>query len=52
VLTSALTALLSFGSLSLTSMPALQSFGMTLAVGIALSALLSPMVSSMESRES
>ncbi|KND61946.1 membrane protein, exporter [Candidatus Burkholderia verschuerenii] len=37
-----LSALLSFGSLSLTSMPALQSFGMTLSVGIALSALLSP----------
>jgi predicted exporter len=43
VLLSAATALLSFGTLALTSMPALRSFGMTLAPGIACSALFAPM---------
>ena len=42
VLLSALTALLSFGLLSLSSMPALRDFGLTLLFGIAFTALLVP----------
>jgi len=42
VLLSAATTLLSFGSLGLSAMPALKSFGATLALGIAVSVLLSP----------
>jgi predicted exporter len=43
VLLSAATTLLSFGTLALSSMPALASFGLTLALGIAASVLLAPM---------
>ena len=46
VLLSAITALLSFGLLSLSSMPALRDFGVTLLLGIALTALLVPMSTS------
>ncbi|MFC0399281.1 MMPL family transporter [Paraburkholderia rhizosphaerae] len=42
VLLSAATTLLSFGTLGASSMPALHSFGVTLALGIAVSALLAP----------
>ena len=42
VLLSALTALLSFGLLALSSMPALRDFGLTLLLGIAFTALLVP----------
>lgn len=42
VLLSAITALLSFGLLSLSSMPALRGFGLTLLLGIAFTALLVP----------
>ena len=42
VLLSALTALLSFGLLSLSSLPALRDFGLTLLLGIAFTALLVP----------
>ncbi|HET8899752.1 MAG TPA: hypothetical protein VFN09_13360 [Rhodanobacteraceae bacterium] len=42
VLLSALTALLSFGLLSFSSMPALAHFGLTLLLGIAFTALLVP----------
>lgn len=42
VLLSAVTALLSFGLLSLSSMPALRSFGLTLLLGIAFIAVLVP----------
>lgn len=42
VLLSALTALLSFGLLSLSSMPALSGFGLTLLLGIGFTALLVP----------
>jgi predicted exporter len=42
VLLSAATTLLSFGSLGLSDMPALKSFGATLALGIAVSVLLAP----------
>lgn len=42
VLLSAATALLSFGLLSLSSMPALRSFGLTLLLGIAFIAVLVP----------
>jgi predicted exporter len=42
VLLSALTALLSFGLLSLSSMPALRGFGLTLLLGIGCTALLVP----------
>ena len=42
VLLSALTALLSFGLLSLSPMPALRDFGLTLLLGIAFTALLVP----------
>ncbi|WP_266159178.1 MMPL family transporter [Dyella silvatica] len=43
VLLSAVTALLSFGLLALSSMPALRHFGLTLLLGIAFTALLVPM---------
>ncbi len=43
VLLSAATTLLSFGLLGISTMPALRSFGITLALGIAGSALLAPM---------
>ncbi len=42
VLLSALTALLSFGLLALSSMPALRDFGLTLLLGITFTALLVP----------
>ncbi|QWT20810.1 MMPL family transporter [Bacillus sp. NP157] len=42
VLLSAVTALLSFGLLALSSMPALQHFGLTLLLGIGFTALLAP----------
>jgi predicted exporter len=42
VLLSALTALLSFGLLSLASLPALRDFGLTLLLGIAFTAVLVP----------
>ncbi|MBA2078840.1 MMPL family transporter [Rhodanobacter sp. PCA2] len=42
VLLSALTALLSFGLLSLSSLPALRDFGLTLLLGIGFTALLVP----------
>ncbi|SEA19814.1 MMPL family transporter [Paraburkholderia sartisoli] len=42
VLLSASTTLLSFGLLALSAMPALKSFGATLALGIAVSVLLAP----------
>jgi len=43
VLLSAATALLSFGMLGLSSMPALRDFGMTLAMGIAIAVALAPL---------
>lgn len=43
VLLSAITALLSFGLLALSSMPALRHFGLTLLLGIGFTALLVPM---------
>ncbi|WJF91338.1 MMPL family transporter [Paraburkholderia bonniea] len=43
VLLSAATTLLSFGLLTLSAMPALHSFGMTLALGIAVSVLFAPL---------
>jgi predicted exporter len=42
VLLSAVTALLSFGLLALSSMPALRDFGFTLLLGIGFTALLVP----------
>ena len=42
VLLSAATTLLSFGMLGMSAMPALRSFGATLALGIAVSVLLAP----------
>jgi predicted exporter len=42
VLLSAITALLSFGLLALSSMPALRDFGLTLLLGIGFTALLVP----------
>jgi predicted exporter len=42
VLLSAATTLLSFGLLAMSAMPALRSFGATLAIGIAVSVLLAP----------
>ena len=49
VLLSAITALLSFGLLALSSMPALREFGLTLLLGIGFTALLVP--ASMPARE-
>jgi predicted exporter len=43
VMLSAATTLLSFGLLGMSEMPALQSFGATLALGIAVSVLLAPL---------
>jgi len=43
VLLSAATALLSFGMLGLSAMPALRDFGMTLAMGIAIAVALAPL---------
>ena len=42
VLLSAITALLSFGLLALSSMPALRDFGLTLLLGIGFTVLLVP----------
>jgi predicted exporter len=42
VLLSAVTALLSFGLLALSTMPALRHFGLTLLLGIGFTALLAP----------
>ncbi|EEA00467.1 putative drug efflux pump, RND superfamily [Burkholderia sp. H160] len=50
VLLSAATALLSFGMLGISAMPALKSFGMTLALGIAAAVLLAPIGMPSESR--
>lgn len=44
VLLSAATTLLSFGLLAFSSMPALSGFGLTLLLGVCVSALLAPMV--------
>jgi predicted exporter len=46
VLLSAVTALLSFGLLALSTMPALQHFGLTLLLGIGFTALLAPVSAS------
>lgn len=48
VLLSAGTTLLSFGMLAFSQMPALSSFGLTLLLGIAISALLAPMLLSFD----
>ncbi|MGQ7936810.1 MMPL family transporter [Paraburkholderia sp. D1E] len=50
VLLSAATTLLSFGMLGTSAMPALKSFGATLALGIAVSVLLAPIGMPSESR--
>jgi predicted exporter len=50
VLLSAATTLLSFGMLGMSAMPALKSFGATLACGIAVSVLLAPIGMPSESR--
>ncbi|WP_144138400.1 MMPL family transporter [Paraburkholderia sp. BCC1884] len=50
VLLSAATTLLSFGMLGMSAMPALQSFGATLALGILVSVLLAPIGMPSESR--
>jgi predicted exporter len=50
VLLSAATTLLSFGMLGISAMPALKSFGATLALGIAVSVLLAPIGMPPESR--
>ncbi|HEX3637858.1 MAG TPA: MMPL family transporter [Paraburkholderia sp.] len=50
VLLSAATTLLSFGMLGMSAMPALKSFGATLALGIAVSVLLAPIGMPTESR--
>jgi predicted exporter len=50
VLLSAATTLLSFGMLGMSAMPALKSFGVTLALGIAVSVLLAPIGMPSESR--
>ncbi|PRY03749.1 MMPL family transporter [Paraburkholderia sp. BL25I1N1] len=50
VLLSAATTLLSFGMLGMSAMPALKSFGATLALGIAVSVLLAPISMPSESR--
>ncbi len=50
VLLSAATTLLSFGMLGMSAMPALKSFGATLALGIAVSVLLAPIGMPSESR--
>jgi predicted exporter len=50
VLLSAATTLLSFGMLGMSAMPALKTFGATLALGIAVSVLLAPIGMPSESR--
>jgi predicted exporter len=50
VLLSAATTLLSFGMLGMSAMPALKSFGATLALGIAVAVLLAPIGMPSESR--
>ena len=50
VLLSSATTLLSFGMLGMSAMPALKSFGATLALGIAVSVLLAPIGMPSESR--
>ncbi|HEV7804087.1 MAG TPA: MMPL family transporter [Burkholderiales bacterium] len=50
VVLAAITTLLSFGLLAMSSTPALQSFGFTLAVGVTVAALLSPTVLSFRGR--
>jgi predicted exporter len=50
VLLSAATTLLSFGMLAMSAMPALKSFGATLALGIAVAVLLAPIGMPLESR--
>ncbi len=50
VLLSAATTLLSFGMLGMSAMPALKSFGATLALGIAVSVLLAPIGMPSDSR--
>ncbi|SIT40316.1 putative exporter [Paraburkholderia ribeironis] len=50
VLLSAATTLLSFGMLGMSAMPALKSFGATLALGIAIAVLLAPIGMPSESR--
>ncbi|MET3246457.1 putative exporter [Burkholderia sp. OAS925] len=50
VLLSAATTLLSFGMLGMSAMPALKSFGATLALGIAVSVLLAPIGMPSETR--
>ncbi|MFT4069576.1 MMPL family transporter [Paraburkholderia sp.] len=50
VLLSAATTLLSFGMLGMSGMPALRSFGTTLAIGIAVAVLLAPVGMPSESR--
>jgi predicted exporter len=51
VLLSAATTLLSFGLLAMSAMPALKSFGATLALGIAVSVLLAPIGMPSKSRK-
>ncbi|MEC5405174.1 MMPL family transporter [Paraburkholderia sp. MPAMCS5] len=51
VLLSAATTLLSFGMLGMSAMPALKSFGATLALGIAVSVLLAPIGMPSEKRK-
>ena len=48
VLLSAGTTLLSFGMLAFSSMPALSSFGLTLLIGVGISAMLAPMLLSFD----
>jgi predicted exporter len=50
VLLSAATTLLSFGMLAMSAMPALKSFGATLALGIAIAVLLAPIGMPLDSR--
>ncbi|MFL9964688.1 MMPL family transporter [Paraburkholderia sediminicola] len=50
VLLSAATTLLSFGMLAMSAMPALKSFGATLALGIAVAVLLAPIGMPLQSR--
>jgi predicted exporter len=51
VLLSAATTLLSFGMLAMSAMPALKSFGATLALGIAVAVLFAPIGMPLESRK-
>jgi predicted exporter len=47
VVLSSVTTLLSFGLLAASSMPALRNFGLTLAVGIGVAVLLTPLILSL-----